>query len=112
MAGLSLTDPVGPPIGVPHLAYPFEVARQGNRIGARTVEQDSQAEIAQCVYAVLATPPGSRIEAPDFGLADPTFLGADLDVIRAALDDAEPRAVYLADEDLEGMVQTVTLTLT
>ena len=41
--------------------------------GFRTVEQDSDDEIAASVYAIIATPRGSRIEQSDYGVEDPTF---------------------------------------
>ncbi|ADB50173.1 hypothetical protein [Conexibacter woesei] len=76
--------------GNPHLSLPLRVER--GRFA--TVEQDSAQHIAECVEAAARTELGSRIEAPDFGI--PNYLmaagGVDVDELRAALLDSEPRA--------------------
>jgi hypothetical protein len=75
------------------------------------VEQDSDAEIAQCVYAVLATEQGQRLDLPDYGLPDQTFGegGADLDAIREAAEEWEPRAEVLTDSEFDGIVDQVVV---
>jgi phage baseplate assembly protein W len=89
---------------VPHLDYPFRVRRR-----AATVEQDTVDEVIDCVYAILATEPGSRLEAPDFGLADQSFRqgGADLVELAAVVKEWEPRADLLTSSDWAELVQRV-----
>lgn len=54
---------------IPKLKVPLTMGANG----FETVEQGSIDEIAQCVYAILATPLGSRIDDVEFGVEDPTF---------------------------------------
>jgi phage baseplate assembly protein W len=54
---------------IPKLAVPLRMGTSGLAV----VEQGSGDEIAACVYAVVATPHGSRLEEPDFGVEDPLF---------------------------------------
>lgn len=91
----------------PHFRLPFRVVGRG----ARVVEQDSLEEIAQCVYAVLATEPGSREEEPDFGLDDQAFRmgGADLDHFQEIVSQYEPRARLLPTAVWEDLLQRVTV---
>jgi len=81
---------------VPHFSLPFRFASPA----AAVSEQDSLDEIVDCVYAILVCPLGFRVESPLFGLPDPTFAmpTPDLDEIRTAIEDWEPRAVALLDE--------------
>lgn len=41
--------------------------------GLATVEQGSVEEIAACVYALISTERGSRLEDPDYGVEDASF---------------------------------------
>lgn len=111
-------DPEAPPpfveaVGLadrtPHFRVPFRMTRQG----VATVEQDTVEEITQCVFAVLATEVGSRQEEPDFGILDQSFVqgGADLEDIEAAVSDWEPRASLLPEVVWDGLLQTVTETV-
>jgi phage baseplate assembly protein W len=90
---------------VPKLKVPVEMGTTG----LKTVEQDSDDEIAQCVYAVLATERGTRIEEPDFGITDPTFEMNGLDTGEALLQihTWEPRADVEIEEDIEDLVDEV-----
>lgn len=74
-----------------------------------TVEQDTDAEIAQCVYALLATEPGQRVELPEYGLEDQAFRegGADLTEIRAEIEEWEPRAEALTDDEIDDLTDKV-----
>jgi phage baseplate assembly protein W len=83
----------------PKLRVPIEFGT----FGLRAVEQDSDDEIAACVYALIATERGSRIEEPDYGVEDPTFeaLPLDLDEWLAQIDQFEPRAEVVTAQDLE-----------
>lgn len=91
----------------PHLAVPFRLLATG----AVTVAQDSPAEVAQCVAAILGTRPGSRGDFPDMGIEDPAFAGLDLDQVRAQIEEYEPRAEILADSTIEGLVQKVSVSV-
>jgi len=68
---------------IPHLALPLRVI-DGH---LATVEQDSEADILQCVRVVLLTPRGARDELPEFGVPDQAFHqgGADIAEIDAAI---------------------------
>jgi phage baseplate assembly protein W len=82
-------------IDVPHFAYPFRYL-----YGSPVVnEQDSSADVADCVAAILSCPLGHRIEQPDFGLADQALRenGANTAEINAALAKWEPRAKSTAE---------------
>jgi len=71
-----------------------------------TVEQDSQDNIAACVYAALAYERGSRIEDPDFGIDDPSFpqFPADLSEALEQIRKYEPRADVATQQDLEDLI--------
>lgn len=58
------------------------------------VEQDSPAEIANCVEVAARTRLGSRVEAPEFGMPPVVMRAGDVDVdtLRAALVESELRA--------------------
>lgn len=75
---------------VPHFALPFRFASPQVAVN----EQDSLGEVADACLAILVCPVGFRIELPAFGLEDPTFSSPapDLDTVREALDQWEPRA--------------------
>lgn len=96
-------------MAAPHFAYPFRIT--GAVPVAATVPQDSSREVAQCVFAILGTRPGSRERFPDLGIEDPTFEGLDLDDVRAQIEDYEPRAEIVADSDLADLIQRVRLSV-
>lgn len=75
---------------VPHFALPFRFASPQAAVN----EQDSIDEVADACLAIIVCPVGFRVELPAFGLEDPTFStpSPDLDAIRVALDQWEPRA--------------------
>ena len=77
-------------VDVPHLALPLTLTAAGR---LATVEQDGLEDVASCVRVLLATPRGSRLEVPEFGVPDLAFT-TDLDVaeLLAAVEDWEPRA--------------------
>lgn len=82
---------------VPHFAYPLRY------VGGRAIvnEQDSLADVADCVTAALLTSPGDRIFNPEYGVDDVTFspLPPDLDQIAAEIEEWEPRARTLLEAD-------------
>lgn len=75
---------------IPHLAMPLRL------LGGQwvVVEQDTEDEVAQCVLNICAFERGSRIEDPDFGIADPTFqtMPIDTETITRAVEEYEERA--------------------
>lgn len=87
---------------IPKFKIPFTVAGR-----AAIVEQDSIDEIAQCVYAICATPRGSREDYPEFGVDPHDFERLDLDQLRDAIEEWEPRAEALVDSQLEDLVERV-----
>lgn len=93
-------------IKVPHFDLPFRLAPDGQ---FAVVEQDSDADVLACMRAVLLGRKRQRLDRPEFGIDDPTFHqgGADLDAIRADLDEQEPRARALLDRDPSLLAQLV-----
>jgi phage baseplate assembly protein W len=89
----------------PSFRFPFAVV--DGRAGV--VEQDSPAEIAQAVYAVLATERGQRVELPSYGLDDVALLegGVDPERLLTAVEEWEPRAALLTTESIDDLVQRV-----
>jgi phage baseplate assembly protein W len=61
------------------------------------MEQDSYEDVANCVEMVLSTPKGLRSALSSFGIDDPTFTQVDPNVLRADLQDWEPRAMVEID---------------
>lgn len=94
---------------VPKLRVPFQIV--GGR--AAVVEQDSVDEIVQCVEYLLRTEPGSRYEAPEFGLPDPAFTERPdqlLSLARSVIDRWEPRAATrLSSEEIDQLTRRVLL---
>lgn len=75
---------------VPHFDLPFRMS--GTSFA--TVEQDSSADVANCVEAIIRTPNGFRDDTPDFGMDDNTFatLPLNLEKLTAQIENQEPRA--------------------
>lgn len=73
-----------------HLRIPFTIDATG---AASTVDQDSWLDVAQCVQTLLATPSGSRVELPDYGVPDLTFTDGTHANLEQAVQKWEPRAV-------------------
>lgn len=92
---------------IPKLSLPLRLGSEGR---FATVEQDSGSEVAACVYAVLATPLGSRLEVPGYGIVDPTFdtLPLNLSESLAAISDWEPRANVQTTEEIEAATERVS----
>lgn len=72
-----------------HFALPLRLDAAGS---LAELAQDSPAEISQSVVVLLATRPGERRTAPDYGLVDPLGAGADADLIADAVAEWEDRA--------------------
>lgn len=96
-------------VSTPHFRVPF--AASGTSFAV--VEQDSAAEIDQCVLAALRTPVGSRIEEPEYGTPDETFeqLGPALSAesYLNAIADWEPRAREVGEARLEELTKQVQI---
>lgn len=91
-------------VDVPRLKWPI------NFIGgaAEIVEQDSDDEVMQCVALVLITIRGERIELPNFGLNSIAFAQTvDIDGIRAAVAEWEPRAAVTLTESPDELDQMI-----
>lgn len=93
----------------PHFQIPFRLERGAFAV----VEEDSLEEIANCVYAIFATEYDWREEEPGFGITDQTFLqgGANLEELKSAARDWEPRAELLAETEWEELVERVRVTV-
>jgi phage baseplate assembly protein W len=91
---------------IPHFAFPFKFTPAGP---AAEVEQDSPQDVASCVAAVLSYPAGSRADVPTFGVPDQSFRanGANVQEIREALNEWEPRASAELDLDDDLLAQGV-----
>jgi phage baseplate assembly protein W len=97
-------------VSTPHFATPFRLV--GGRVAV--VEQDSIEEITQCVEACLSTRLGSLVDLPEFGIPDELFKqipDVDIDAVRAAVEECEPRAALLGVAEFEGMLARVSLRL-
>lgn len=81
---------------IPHLDIPLRYVASK----PVTVEQDSIEDIINCVEAILRTFRGQRLEAPSFGIEDPSFYNQpiDLQTILSAVLDQEPRAAVLIEQ--------------
>lgn len=98
----------------PHLEWPFRMGG-ANESSMNFVEQDSPAEVAQCVAFVVSTEPGTLVPAPELGLQDPTFKqgGMTESEIINAISRWEPRALIVFTEDeLLQHVQTIGIEVT
>jgi len=76
--------------GIPHLAFPLALTESG---ALGVLEQDTLADVRQCVYVLTRTPRGTRALAPTTGIPDPTFTsGVDPAELTATLEEQEDRA--------------------
>ena len=76
------------------------------------MEQDSLADVQQCVLVLLHTPLGIRPLAPQVGVEDPTFVGVNADDLTDRLSTDEPRGaitVNVAPPKGFGEEQDVTI---
>jgi hypothetical protein len=81
---------------VPHISLPIQITA-----GAyATVQQDTTAEVADCVAVIVAFPIGYREDQPDFGITDPAFTVRPIDTteIEEVIETYEPRAVVTISE--------------
>lgn len=87
-----------------HLVVPF-------RFGGPSVEQDSRAEIEQCVYVILSYRQGQRLDLPEFGIDDLAFTegGIDLDRLHEEVAVWEPRARLLTLQEIAELIARVRI---
>jgi hypothetical protein len=57
-----------PNVAVPHFAFPFTLDVHGH---ANVLEQDTDAEILNCVALIASVPKGGLIDEPEFGSLTP-----------------------------------------
>jgi hypothetical protein len=85
---------------VPHIAVPLRKITRADRSGQGLAlhEQDSPEEVTACVFAVLNTRTGHRIDLPEFGTPGQAFRrgGADLAALERNVALWEPRADLIA----------------
>lgn len=75
-----------------HLKVPFALDVRGS---ARTVTQDTPADVTQCVAVLAGTRPGERLVVPQYGIDDlsfSTFGEVDDATVADAVAEWEPRA--------------------
>lgn len=90
---------------VPKLRVPLRV--ENGRLGI--CEQDSQENVAACVYAILSYERGSRIEDSDFGVENPSFaqLPLDTDEWLEQIARYEPRAEVRTSQEVDRLIESV-----
>lgn len=90
---------------IPKLRVPLRL--EGGRLGV--CEQDSQENVAACVYAVLAYERGSRIEDVDYGVEDPSFAQFPFDVSEwlEQIATYEPRAEVQTEQEIEDTLAAI-----
>lgn len=90
---------------IPKLRVPLRV-----EIGRLAlVEQDSQDNVAGCVYAILSYERGSRLEDPDFGVESRLFdqMPVDIDEWLEQISAYEPRAAVQTQQEIEDLTGRV-----
>jgi hypothetical protein len=79
-------------MATPHLAIPIRFTTISGTVAAAVNEQDSYAEVYDCVQTIARYSRGSIIDEPDFGVTDQTFWPElDASRLRQELIDQEPR---------------------
>lgn len=83
------------------IAYPFRLTPDGTSV-AKVVDGSDEA-IAQELAVAVLTRPGERLMRPQFGIADPAFVGFDGDALRMHVTlfgpAVELQAVAITDRD-------------
>ena len=105
---VNVGNPTVPPALVPQFDMPFRVVGGVPAV----VEQDSKRDLENCVEVVCRTRPGQRIDDAEFGVDDPTFhqvSPADAERLVARVEELEPRAQMLADQQLDGLLETIRI---
>lgn len=94
-----------PTPAIPKLRVPLRL--ENGRLAL--VEQDSQDNVAACVYTLLSYERGSRLEDPDFGVEDPTFgtMPLDVDEWFEQIAAYEPRAEVTTEQEVGDLIGAV-----
>jgi phage baseplate assembly protein W len=84
----------------PHFDLPFRFAADKH---GRVVQQDTEADVTNCVHACLRTTRGTRFYLPNFGITDPTFQNApvDLTALEREVAENEYRAHMAWDQTID-----------
>lgn len=95
-------------VNVPHFDYPFRLGTNSHPV---EVEQNSQKDVMNCVTAALKTVRGQRLYVPAFGVDDPVFNNAPLDLvaIEQQIRESEPRADLASAQQIEDLVAKLTI---
>lgn len=90
---------------IPHFDIPFRY----NKGTPAVVEQDSVAEVANCVLAICSTEPGQFFDSPDFGLRDMTFSQQPIkrEEMLQAIQQWEPRAITSIDSFISAIDEAI-----
>ena len=94
---------------IPHFDIPFRFL---NNKRAAVTEQDTDAEIMDCVEAIVRYKHGDRPERIEFGIPDFTFHlpGIDGSLIQESIREFEPRAdVQVGQTKIEDLIQSVVV---
>lgn len=85
---------------IPHFDLPFRITLNHH---AAVVQQDTVEDVTNCVNAILRTTRGTRYYVPLFGIDDPTFQIAPIDLvaIENQVAESEPRAHMILDQLIE-----------
>jgi len=95
----------------PHWELPFRFTKDGD---ALAVEQDSDSDIQNCVYAILAYQPGQLLCDPTFGMSDPSLkkVVMDLSSLSKLIIKWDDRAKEIIDRDpnwMRRLVDTISV---
>ncbi len=97
-------------VNIPKISFPFRLDATGRK--AVVVEQDFDDEIIDCVWVLLSTSPGERLDEPSYGLPDQAFSenGANLQQVNAIVREWEPRAqTAISRVDLSDLTDRVRI---
>lgn len=70
-------------MAVPLISYPFRLSPSGSVV---TVEEGTDEQHAEELAVAVLTRTGERPLVPDFGIADPVFVGFDAEALRLHID--------------------------
>lgn len=86
-------------IDIPHFDLPFRYSGTAPVVA----EQDSLADVVNCVTAIVLTQTGERLEVPSFGIDQPVFAQqpVDLSSILNQIAALEPRADIVMSQNPE-----------
>jgi hypothetical protein len=95
----------------PHWSLPFQFTSDGSVL---EVEQGSDPEIQNAIYAILSYEPGQLVCDPSFGMPEPTFrqFGVNIDALTKLIAAWEPRADEIIDRNPNwymSLIDTITI---